>query len=141
VGFRLYQYINLPFIITFFKDNEIQRYSLKKKDLFAFYLGYEDEINLFMRKNRLEHDKSGDLIQITCLLQPIEQKLILMSSLLFSSPMTMESPQKEFVWLISVMKKLGEVVWWHPTAHSPEWVHAITIGETLRLMKRIFLKM
>lgn len=64
-GLQTIPVYKLAFYYYFFKDNEIQRYSLKKKDLFAFYLGYEDEINLFMRKNRLEHDKSGDLIQIT----------------------------------------------------------------------------
>ncbi|WP_297336384.1 hypothetical protein [Algoriphagus sp.] len=55
----------LAFNYYFFKDNQIQRYSLKKKDLFSLLSGYEDEINLFMRKNRLEHDKRGDLLRIT----------------------------------------------------------------------------
>ncbi|NVJ87088.1 MAG: hypothetical protein HWE15_12325 [Algoriphagus sp.] len=55
----------LAFNYYFFKDNQIQRYSLKKKDLFDMLPGYEDEISLFMRKNRLEHDKRGDLLRIT----------------------------------------------------------------------------
>jgi hypothetical protein len=55
----------LSFDYYFFKDNEIQRYSLQKKDLFAFLQDFEDEINIFMRKNRLAHDKRGDLLRIT----------------------------------------------------------------------------
>ncbi|MDF2158108.1 hypothetical protein [Algoriphagus sp. CAU 1675] len=59
VGYRL------AFNYYFFKNNQIQRYSLKKKDLFNLLSGHEEEINLFMRKNRLEHDKRGDLLRIT----------------------------------------------------------------------------
>lgn len=55
----------LAFNYYFFKDNKIQKYSLKKKDLFAFLPGHNDEISLFMRKNRLEHDRRGDLLRIT----------------------------------------------------------------------------
>ncbi|WP_439474206.1 hypothetical protein [Algoriphagus formosus] len=58
IGYRL------AFNYYFFKDNQIQRYSLKKKDLFAMLPGHDDEISLFMRKNRLEHDKRGDLLRI-----------------------------------------------------------------------------
>jgi hypothetical protein len=55
----------LAFNFYFFKNGRMQRYSLKKKDLFTMLPGYDDEINLFMRKNRLEHDKRGDLLRIT----------------------------------------------------------------------------
>lgn len=55
----------VAFNYYFFKDNEIQKYSLKKKDLYAFLPGYENEINLFMQKNLLKHDKRADLLQIT----------------------------------------------------------------------------
>ncbi len=55
----------LAFNYYFFKNGKIQRYSLKKKDLFAMLPGYDDEISLFMRKNRLDHDKRGDLLRIT----------------------------------------------------------------------------
>ncbi|SEF87128.1 hypothetical protein [Algoriphagus boritolerans] len=55
----------LAFNYYFFKNGRLQRYSLKKKDLFALLPGYDDEIDLFMRKNRLEHDKRGDLLRIT----------------------------------------------------------------------------
>ncbi len=59
IGYRL------AFDYYFFKDNEIQWYNLNKKDLFAFLPGYEDEISLYMKKNRLDHDKRGDLLRIT----------------------------------------------------------------------------
>ncbi len=59
VGYRL------AFNYYFFKDGKIQRYSQKKKDLFDMLSGYDDEMSLFMRKNRLDHDKRGDLLRIT----------------------------------------------------------------------------
>jgi hypothetical protein len=59
IGYRL------AFNYYFFKNGRIQKYSLKKKDLFDLLSGYDDEINLFMRKNRLEHDQRGDLLRIT----------------------------------------------------------------------------
>ncbi len=55
----------LAFNYFFFKNGRIERYSMKKRDLFTMLPGYEDEISLFMRKNRLEHDKRGDLLRIT----------------------------------------------------------------------------
>ncbi len=55
----------LAFNYYFFKDNQIQKYSLKKKDLYDFLPGYDDEMSLYIRKNRLEHDKRGDLLRIT----------------------------------------------------------------------------
>lgn len=55
----------LAFNYYFFKEGAIERYSMKKRDLFEMLPGYEDEISLFMRKNRLEHDKRGDLLRIT----------------------------------------------------------------------------
>lgn len=58
-GFRL------AFNYYFFKDGEIQKYSQKKKDLMSFFDDREDEVKLFMRKNRLSHDKRGDLLRIT----------------------------------------------------------------------------
>lgn len=59
IGYRL------AFNYYFFKNGRLERYSLKKKDLFTMLPGYDNEINLFMRKNRLEHDKRGDLLRIT----------------------------------------------------------------------------
>ncbi len=42
----------LAFNYYFFKNGRLQRYSLKKKDLFALLPGYDDEIDLFMRKKQ-----------------------------------------------------------------------------------------
>lgn len=55
----------LAFNYYFFKNGKLERYSLKKKDLYSMLPGHDDEIDLFMRKNRLEHDKRGDLLRIT----------------------------------------------------------------------------
>lgn len=55
----------LAFNYYFLKNGRLEKYSLKKKDLFSMLPGYDDEIDLFMRKNRLEHDKRGDLLRIT----------------------------------------------------------------------------
>ena len=55
----------LAFNYYFFKNGRLERYSLKRKDLFAMLPGHDEEIDLFMRKNRLEHDRRGDLLRIT----------------------------------------------------------------------------
>jgi hypothetical protein len=55
----------LEFDYFFLKNGRIEKYSLKKKDLFKMLPGYDDELSLFMRKNRLEHDKRSDLLRIT----------------------------------------------------------------------------
>ncbi|EIM78843.1 hypothetical protein A3SI_00135 [Nitritalea halalkaliphila LW7] len=55
----------LAFNFYFFKDGRIQRYSQKKRELFDFFDDKADEVDLFMRKNRLSHDKRGDLLRIT----------------------------------------------------------------------------
>jgi hypothetical protein len=55
----------LAFNYYFFKNGRIERYSLKRKDLFAMLPGHDEEIDLFMRKNSLEHDRRRDLIRIT----------------------------------------------------------------------------
>ncbi len=55
----------LAFNYYFFKSGKLELYSQKRKDLFAMLPGYDEEIDLFMRKNRLEHDKRGDLLRIT----------------------------------------------------------------------------
>jgi hypothetical protein len=55
----------LAFNYYFFKNGRLERYNLKKKELFNMLPGFDDEISLFMRKNRLEHDKRGDLLRIT----------------------------------------------------------------------------
>ncbi len=55
----------LAFNFYFFKDGHIQKYSLKKRDLLNIFKDKSEEVNLFMRKNRLAHDKRGDLLRIT----------------------------------------------------------------------------
>lgn len=55
----------LAFNYFFIKDGKIQRYSQKKKELLDIFDDRADEVNLFMRKNRLSHDKRGDLLRIT----------------------------------------------------------------------------
>lgn len=67
VGYRL------AFNYYFFKNGKIQKYSLKKKDLFDMLSGHDDEIDLFMRKNRLEHDQRGDLLRITAYYNQLNQ--------------------------------------------------------------------
>ncbi|WP_026969157.1 hypothetical protein [Algoriphagus terrigena] len=64
-GPQNYSGYRLAFNYYFFKNGKMERYSLKRKDLFAMLPGYDEEIDLFMKKNRLEHDKRGDLLRIT----------------------------------------------------------------------------
>jgi hypothetical protein len=59
VGYRL------AFNFYFLKNGRIQKYNQKKKDLFKMLAGYDEEMDLFIRKNRLEHDQRGDLLRIT----------------------------------------------------------------------------
>jgi hypothetical protein len=58
-GFRL------AFTYYFLKNGRLERYSGKKKELFDLLTGYDEEMQLYMRKNRLEHDQRGDLLRIT----------------------------------------------------------------------------
>ena len=58
-GFRL------AFTYYFLKNGRMERYSGKKKELFDLLPGYQEELELYMRKNRLEHDQRGDLLRIT----------------------------------------------------------------------------
>ncbi|RZS97313.1 hypothetical protein BC751_2919 [Cecembia calidifontis] len=55
----------LAFNYYFIKDGKLQKYSLKKRELLDILGDRADEIDLFMRKNRLSHDKRGDLLRIT----------------------------------------------------------------------------
>ena len=54
-GFRL------AFTYFFLKDGGMERY----KELFDMLPGYDEELELYIRKNRLEHDQRGDLLRIT----------------------------------------------------------------------------
>ncbi|EOZ98317.1 hypothetical protein A33Q_0971 [Indibacter alkaliphilus LW1] len=55
----------LAFNFYFIKDGRIYKYSQKKKELLDILGDRADEVDLFMRKNRLSHDKRGDLLRIT----------------------------------------------------------------------------
>ena len=58
-GFRL------AFTYYFLKNGRLERYSGKKKELFDLLSGYDEELQLYMRKNRLEYNQRGDLLRIT----------------------------------------------------------------------------
>ncbi|WP_215226813.1 hypothetical protein [Echinicola shivajiensis] len=55
----------LDFDFYFFINGEIMKYSQKKKELMSYMEDREDEVKLYMRKNRLSHDSRGDLLRIT----------------------------------------------------------------------------
>ena len=67
-GFRL------AFTFYFLKGGRLERYSGKKKELFDLLSGYDEEIQLYMRKNRLEHDQRGDLLRITSYYNELKNK-------------------------------------------------------------------
>jgi hypothetical protein len=55
----------LAFNYYFLKDGRIRKYSQRKKELLDILADRSDEVDLYMRKNRLSHDKRGDLLRIT----------------------------------------------------------------------------
>lgn len=55
----------LAFNYYFIKEGKIIKYAQKKKELLEVFGDRSDEVELFMRKNRLSHDKRGDLLRIT----------------------------------------------------------------------------
>jgi hypothetical protein len=63
----------LAFNFYFFKDGSIKKYSMKKRDLLNIFKDKSEEVQLFMRKNRLAHDKRGDLLRITAYYNQIKQ--------------------------------------------------------------------
>lgn len=68
VGYRL------AFNFYFLKNSSIRKYNQKKKELFKLLPGYDEEMTLFMRKNRLEHDQRGDLLRITAYYNQLSNK-------------------------------------------------------------------
>jgi hypothetical protein len=58
-GFRL------AFTYYFLKNGRLEKYSGKKNELFDMLPGFDDELQLYIRKNRLEHNQRGDLLRIT----------------------------------------------------------------------------
>lgn len=55
----------LAFDFYFLEDSGIKKYSQKRKELLELMDDKSDEVKLFIRKNRLSHDKRGDLLRIT----------------------------------------------------------------------------
>jgi hypothetical protein len=55
----------LAFDFYFLEDSGIKKYGQKRKELLEFMDDKSDEVKLFIRKNRLSHDKRGDLLRIT----------------------------------------------------------------------------
>ena len=46
-------------------DGRIVQYTEKKKDLLAFFGKYQNDVEKYMRKNKLRSDRQLDLIKIT----------------------------------------------------------------------------
>ncbi|SEI74750.1 hypothetical protein SAMN05192553_10190 [Cyclobacterium xiamenense] len=64
----------LDFEYFFFRDQKIYRYSQKKRELFNDFMDDRSaEVKLYMRKNRLSHDKRGDLLRITAYYNQIKE--------------------------------------------------------------------
>ncbi|MDN3671089.1 hypothetical protein QWY93_17385 [Echinicola jeungdonensis] len=55
----------LAFDFYFLSEDQIIKYNQKKKELLDFMDDRSEEIKLYMRKNRLSHDRRGDLLRIT----------------------------------------------------------------------------
>ncbi|WP_162419538.1 hypothetical protein [Cyclobacterium roseum] len=56
----------LDFDFYFLQDQKIYRYSQKKRELLNEFMDDKSsEMKLYMRKNKLSHDKRGDLLRIT----------------------------------------------------------------------------
>lgn len=64
----------LAFDFYFLEDTGIKKYSQKKKELFEIMDDKTDELKLFIRKNRLSHDKRGDLLRITAYYNQLKQQ-------------------------------------------------------------------
>lgn len=47
------------------RQGEIVRYSQKKGDLYDILSRHSDELQQYIKKNRLKHDRQGDLVRIT----------------------------------------------------------------------------
>ncbi|GGZ16019.1 hypothetical protein GCM10007049_05320 [Echinicola pacifica] len=64
-GSQMMNSSKLDFDFYFLTDGKIVKYSEKKKDLLGYMQDREDEVKLYMRKNRLDPDQRGDLLRIT----------------------------------------------------------------------------
>jgi hypothetical protein len=64
----------LAFDFYFLENQEIYKYGQKKRELFDIMEDKSSEVKLFMRKNRLSHDKRGDLLRITSYYNQLKQQ-------------------------------------------------------------------
>lgn len=64
----------LAFEFYFLENQEIYKYGQKKRELFEIMDDKSSEVKLFMRKNRLSHDKRGDLLRITSYYNQLKQQ-------------------------------------------------------------------
>lgn len=64
----------LAFDFYFLENQEIYKYGQKKRELFDIMDDKSSEVKLFMRKNRLSHDKRGDLLRITSYYNQLKQQ-------------------------------------------------------------------
>ncbi|SHN34897.1 hypothetical protein SAMN04488057_12412 [Cyclobacterium lianum] len=64
----------LDFDFYFLQDQKIYKYSQKKRELLNDFMDDKSsEMKLYMRKNRLSHDKRGDLLRITAYYNQIKR--------------------------------------------------------------------
>ena len=64
----------LAFDYYFLTDSEIEKYGQKKKELLKLMEDKSDEMKLYIRKNRLSHDKRGDLLRITAYYNQLKEQ-------------------------------------------------------------------
>lgn len=72
-GMPMMNSTRLAFDFYFLEDSGIRKYGQKKKELFELMDDKSDEVKLFIRKNRLSHDKRGDLLRITAYYNQLKQ--------------------------------------------------------------------
>jgi hypothetical protein len=67
-GFRL------AFTYYFLKNGRLEKFTGKKNELFDMLPGFDDELQLYMKKNRLEQNQRGDLLRITAYYNELKNK-------------------------------------------------------------------
>jgi hypothetical protein len=75
----------LAFQFYFLNKREIMKYNQKKKELFDLMDDKSAEIRLFMDKNRLSHDRRGDLLRITAYYNQLKRDSDLAKSAVFGN--------------------------------------------------------
>lgn len=72
-GMPMMNSTRLAFAYYFLDESGIHKYGQKKKELLEVMDDKSDEVKLFIRKNRLSHDKRGDLLRITAYYNQLKQ--------------------------------------------------------------------